>query len=68
MDTEQGLTLLHRPVCDLLGWTYPIVLAGMRGVARSELVAAESPQEWLHDRSRLAEGPSLTGDVRPGRN
>ena len=31
---------LHRPVCDLLGCTYPIVLAGMGGVARSELAAA----------------------------
>ncbi len=33
-------TLLHRPVCDLLGCAYPIVLAGMGGIARSELVAA----------------------------
>ena len=33
-------TILHRPVCDLLGCAYPIVLAGMGGVARSELVAA----------------------------
>jgi nitronate monooxygenase len=32
--------ILHRPVCDLLGCAYPIVLAGMGGVARSELVAA----------------------------
>src|SRR5665213_3805182 len=31
---------LHSPVCDLLGCRYPIVLAGMGGVARSELVAA----------------------------
>ena len=31
---------LHRPVCELLGRRYPIVLAGMGGVARSELVAA----------------------------
>lgn len=31
---------LHRPVCDLLGCTYPLVLAGMGGVARSELAAA----------------------------
>ncbi|MGE0666191.1 MAG: nitronate monooxygenase [Sphingomonadales bacterium] len=34
------LTSLHRPVCDLLGCEYPIVLAGMGGVARSELVCA----------------------------
>lgn len=33
-------SLLHRPVCDLLGCTYPLVLAGMGGVARSELAAA----------------------------
>jgi nitronate monooxygenase len=32
--------VLHRPVCDLLGCTYPLVLAGMGGVARSELAAA----------------------------
>ncbi|MGO9357430.1 MAG: DUF6306 domain-containing protein [Xanthobacteraceae bacterium] len=31
---------LYRPVCDLLGCAYPIVAAGMGGVARSELVAA----------------------------
>lgn len=33
-------TVLHRPICDLLGCTYPLVLAGMGGVARSELAAA----------------------------
>lgn len=33
-------TVLHRPVCELLGCTYPLVLAGMGGVARSELAAA----------------------------
>ena len=33
---------LHRPVCDFLGCRYPIMLAGMGGVARSELVAAVS--------------------------
>ena len=35
-------TILHTPVCDLLGCRYPLVLAGMGGVARSELVAAVS--------------------------
>jgi len=30
----------HRPICDLLGCTYPIVLAGMGGITRSEVVAA----------------------------
>ena len=31
---------LHTPVCNLLGCDVPILLAGMGGVARSELVAA----------------------------
>jgi nitronate monooxygenase len=31
---------LHSPICDLLGCNYPVLLAGMGGVARSELVAA----------------------------
>ena len=31
---------LHTPVCTLLGCDLPILLAGMGGVARSELVAA----------------------------
>jgi nitronate monooxygenase len=31
---------LHTPLCDLLGCRYPILQAGMGGVARSELVAA----------------------------
>lgn len=35
-------SLLHRPVCDLLGCHYPLVLAGMGGVARAELVTAVS--------------------------
>ncbi|CAG4892304.1 nitronate monooxygenase [Paraburkholderia gardini] len=34
------VSTLHRPVCDLLGCTWPVVLAGMGGVARSELVSA----------------------------
>ena len=40
MNATAMATPLHRPVCDLLGCTHPIVLAGMGGVARSELVAA----------------------------
>lgn len=31
---------LHSPICDLLGCDHPILLAGMGGVARSDLVAA----------------------------
>lgn len=34
------MTLPHSPACDLLGSKVPLVLAGMGGVARSELVAA----------------------------
>lgn len=35
-------TRLKTPVCDLLGCRYPILQAGMGGVARAELVAAVS--------------------------
>jgi len=31
---------LHTPLCDILGCQYPVLQAGMGGVARSELVAA----------------------------
>lgn len=31
---------LHSPLCELLGCRYPLILAGMGGVARSELVIA----------------------------
>ena len=34
--------VLHTPVCDLLGCQYPVLQAGMGGVARAELVAAVS--------------------------
>ena len=38
---------LSTRVCDLLDCRYPVVLAGMGGVARSELVAAiTSAEEW----------------------
>lgn len=38
----RAIQILHRPVCDLLGCTWPIVLAGMGGVARAELASAVS--------------------------
>ncbi|MBU9399367.1 nitronate monooxygenase [Burkholderia multivorans] len=38
----RAVPILHRPVCDLLGCTWPIVLAGMGGVARSALASAVS--------------------------
>jgi nitronate monooxygenase len=34
---------LHRPICDLLGCIYPIVLAGMGSVARGERVSVVAP-------------------------
>ena len=37
MENERDL---HTPLCTLLGCRYPILQAGMGGVARSELVAA----------------------------
>lgn len=45
---------LHTPVCDLLGCDVPILLAGMGGVARSDLVAAVA----------LAGGYGILGMVR----
>ncbi len=39
-DLRAGAHMLRRPVCDVLGCEIPLVLAGMGGVARSELVCA----------------------------
>lgn len=39
---DTAARLLYRPVCGLLGTRYPLVLAGMGGVARAELVNAVS--------------------------
>src|SRR5450756_253038 len=36
------ISTLQTPICELLGCDVPVVLAGMGGVARSELVAAVS--------------------------
>lgn len=36
------MTALHTPICDLLECRYPVLQAGMGGVARSELAAAVS--------------------------
>src|SRR5207244_3029736 len=38
--TMPGRARLRTPVCDVLGCDYPIISAGMGGVARAELVAA----------------------------
>ncbi|HTJ89218.1 MAG TPA: DUF6306 domain-containing protein [Acidocella sp.] len=37
---KETIMPLYRPVCDLLGCTYPVVLAGMGGVSRADLVVA----------------------------
>ncbi|MDD9727727.1 nitronate monooxygenase [Roseovarius sp. SK2] len=34
--------LLHQPICDILGCDYPVLQAGMGGVARAKLAAAVS--------------------------
>ncbi len=39
-DLAAAAAVLRRPVCDLLECRYPLVLAGMGGVSRSELVVA----------------------------
>lgn len=50
---------LHTPVCDLLGCTYPIFLAGMGGVARSELVAAVTQAGGFGFLGMVRESPQL---------
>lgn len=51
--------LLPSPVCDLLGCREPIVLAGMGGVSRSELVAAVSAAGGFGFLGMVREDPSL---------
>lgn len=50
---------LHTPVCDLLGCTYPILLAGMGGVARSDLVAAVTNAGGFGFLGMVRESPQL---------
>jgi nitronate monooxygenase len=50
---------LHTPVCDLLGCALPIVLAGMGGVARSELVSAVSRAGGFGFLGMVRESPEL---------
>jgi nitronate monooxygenase len=52
-------TALHTPVCDMLGCTYPIVLAGMGGVARSELAAAVTKAGGFGFLGMVREPPAL---------
>ncbi|MGH8815711.1 MAG: nitronate monooxygenase, partial [Achromobacter pestifer] len=53
------LTLPESPACDLLGSTLPIVLAGMGGVARSELVAAVTAAGGFGFLGMVREPPEL---------
>jgi nitronate monooxygenase len=50
---------LHTPVCDLLCCDEPIVLAGMGGVARSELVAAVTQAGGFGFLGMVRESPDL---------
>ena len=50
---------LHTPVCDLLGCTYPVILAGMGGPARSELVAAVTNAGGFGFLGMVRESPEL---------
>ena len=50
---------LHTPVCDLLCCEHPIVLAGMGGVARSELVAAVTGAGGFGFLGMVRESPEL---------
>ncbi len=50
---------LHTPVCDLLGCDHPILLAGMGGVARSELVAAVANAGGYGILGMVRESPEL---------
>jgi nitronate monooxygenase len=53
------MTSLYTPACDLLGCRYPIVLAGMGGVARAELVAAVTAAGGFGFLGMVRESPAL---------
>jgi nitronate monooxygenase len=50
---------LHTPICDLLGCRYPILQAGMGGVARSELVTAVTEAGGYGFLGMVRESPDL---------
>ncbi|MDZ4311169.1 MAG: nitronate monooxygenase [Cypionkella sp.] len=50
---------LRTPVCDLLGCEHPILLAGMGGVARSELAAAVAEAGGYGILGMVRESPKL---------
>ena len=55
-------TRLHTPVCTLLGCDVPILLAGMGGVARSELVAAMAEAGGYGILGMVRETPQLIAE------
>src|SRR5690606_27825820 len=50
---------LRTPLCDLLGCEYPVILAGMGGVARAELAAAVANAGGFPTLGMVREAPSL---------
>jgi nitronate monooxygenase len=54
-----ALTVLRTKACDLLRCQYPVVLAGMGGVARSELVTAVTEAGGFGFLGMVRESPSL---------
>ena len=50
---------LHTPLCDILGCRYPILQAGMGGVARSDLVAAVTEAGGYGFLGMVREAPDL---------
>ena len=53
------MTSLHTPACDLLGCRHPVVLAGMGGVARAELVSAVTAAGGFGFLGMVREPPEL---------
>lgn len=53
---------LHTPVCDVLGCEHAVLLAGMGGVARSELVVAVSEAGGFGFLGMVRESPQLIED------
>jgi nitronate monooxygenase len=55
----EASSALHTAICDLLGCDYPIVLAGMGGVARSELALAVTQAGGFGFLGMVREPPEL---------
>ena len=53
---------IYTPVCDLLGCDYPVILAGMGGVARSELVSAVTLAGGFGFLGMVRESPEFIGE------